>query len=446
MMFVNTNRSITSFEIMWFGQTISLIGSSMSGFALTIWAWKETGQATTMVLAGISGLIPSMLVGLVAGVLIDRWDRKWVMIVSDLAAGLSSVMILLLYSTGHLQIGYLYLTSAIAGAAGTFQYLAYTASITLMLPKEQYARASGLQSLSQYGSKIGAPIIAGILITIIGISGILLIDIVTFLFAVSTLLFIHVPNPTQTSEAKASRGTFLQEAAVGFRYIFGRPGLLGLLLIILSFSTAESLGYPLIVPMILARTGNNELILGTVQSVLGIGGVIGAVLLTIWGGPRRKVYGVLVGVALTGLLGDALMGIGQSLPVWLTAAIFLEVFIPIFYGSYQAIWQSKIGPEVQGRVFAARDLMVNIAQPISMILTGLLSDRVLEPALMPNGSLAPTLGGLVGTGPGAGMGLLLVIAGLLSTLAGLAGFAFASVREVEIRLPDYQPMTESVVP
>ncbi len=440
---MNSNRYLTAFGIMWFGQTISLIGTSMSSFALMIWVWKETGQATATVLTGISGLIPSLIVGLVTGVLIDRWDRKWVMLLSDLAAGVSTVIIFLLFSSQQLQVWHLYVTSAIAGAAGTFQYLAYSASITLMIPKSQYARASGLQSLSEYGSKIGAPIIAGILIGIIGVSGILLIDLVTFLFAATTLLLIHVPNPTQTPQAKATRGTFLQEAVIGFRAIFARPGLLGLLVILLSFTTAESLGYPLILPMILARTGNNELILGTVQSVLGIGGVIGAILLTIWGGPRRKVYGVLVGVALTSLLGDSLMGLGQSLPVWVIAAIFLEVFIPVLYGSYQAIWQAKIEPEIQGRVFAARDLMVHIAQPIAMILTGLLVDKLFEPALMPNGSLAPIFGGLVGTGSGAGMGLLLVIAGLLSALAGLAGFAISSIREVEIHLPDHQPVTES---
>jgi DHA3 family macrolide efflux protein-like MFS transporter len=186
-------------------------------------------------------------------------------------------------------------------------------------------------------------------------------------------------------------------------------------------------------------------VLGSVQSVLGVGGVIGAVLLTVWGGPRRKIYGVLIGLALTGLLGDTLMGVGQSLAVWLTAAIFLEVFIPIFYGSYQAIWQSKVAPETQGRVFAARELMVNITQPISMILTGILSDKVFEPALMPTGSLTPVLGGLVGSGPGAGMGLLLVIAGILSASAGLAGFAFSAVREVETQLPDFQDLTESAM-
>jgi len=313
-----------------------------------------------------------------------------------------------------------------------------------MLPKAQYARASGLQALSQYGAKIGAPLIAGVLIGIIGISGILLIDIVTFLFAVGTLLLIHIPNPTRTQKAEESRGTFFQEAIFGFRYILQRPGLLGLMLIILSFVTAESLGYPLIVPMILARTGGNEIVLGTVQSVLGVGGVIGAVLLTLWGGPRRKVYAVLIGVALTGLLGDALMGIGQSLSVWLAAAIFLEVFIPTFFGSYEAIWQAKVEPAIQGRVFAARNLMSSILEPVSMIATGILSDKVFEPALMPSGSLTPILGGLVGSGPGAGMGLMLVIAGVLSALAGIAGFAFSAVREVELRLPDFQEVAEEV--
>ncbi len=440
---MNSKRSITSFGIMWFGQTVSLIGTSMSNFALMIWIWKATGQATSTVLAGVSGLIPSIIIGLVAGVLIDRWDRKRVMIFSDLAAGLSTVMIFVLYSSGQLQVWHLYVTAAIDGAAGTFQYLAYSASITLMLPKEHYARASGLQALSQYGAKIGAPIIAGILIIVIDISGILLIDIITFLFAVITLLFIHVPNPTKTARAKTTRGTFFQEAVVGFRYIFARPGLLGLLLIILAFLTSESLGYPLILPMLLARTGNNEIILGTVQSVLGVGGVIGAVLLTIWGGPRRKVYSVLIGVALTGLFGDALMGVGQSLPIWLIAAVCLEIFIPTLFGSYEALWQSKIEPEIQGRVFAARDLMANIIRPFSTILTGILSDKVFGPALMPNGSLAPILGGLVGTGPGAGMGLLLIIAGLLSASAGLAGFAFSAVRHVEEQLPDYQLVIET---
>jgi hypothetical protein len=189
--------------------------------------------------------------------------------------------------------------------------------------------------------------------------------------------------------------------------------------------------------MLLARTGGDEAIVGSVQAMLGIGGVIGAVLLTAWGGPRRKIHGVLIGLALTGLLGDALMGLGQSLPVWLAAAFFLEVFIPTLFGSYQAIWQAKVAPELQGRVFAARRILSTAADPIAMILTGVLSDRVFEPALMPGGGLTPLFGGLVGVGAGAGMGLLLVLAGIGSGLAGLMGYLFRSVREVETQLPDH---------
>src|SRR5262249_45000517 len=149
-----------------------------------------------------------------------------------------------------------------------------------------------------------------------------------------------------------------------------------------------SLGYPLIAPMILARTGGNEAILGTVQAFLGVGGVIGGILVSIWGGPKRRIHAVLIGLALTGLLGDALMGVGQTLIVWIIAALFLEVFIPIIIGAHISIWQSKVSPDVQGRVFAARSLMTNIAEPVSMLFAGLAADKILEPAFSPGGALA----------------------------------------------------------
>jgi MFS transporter, DHA3 family, macrolide efflux protein len=433
----NVTPGMRAFGIVWFGQLISQMGTAMSRFALMIWVWEQTGQATATMLTGVSATIPSILLSFVAGTLVDRWDRKWVIIASDLAAGVSTIAILILFSTDNLQLWHLYVMAAVAGGAGTFQHLAYSASISLMLPKEQYARASGLNSLSVYGSKIGAPLLAGLLIGVVGLAGILLIDIITFLFAVGALLVIRIPKPPR-SEAHGERRHLLHESMLGFRYIFARRGLLGLLVIALVFSAAESFGYPLILPMILARTGGDEVALGSVQAMLGVGGVIGAVLLTAWGGPRRKIHGVLIGLALTGLLGDALMGIGQSLPAWLAAAFFLEVFIPTMLGSYQAIWQSKVAPEFQGRVFAARTIIATAAEPVAMILTGVLSDRVFEPALMPGGSLTPILGGLVGTGAGAGMGLLLVLAGVGSGLAGLAGYAFRPIREVEAQLPDHQ--------
>jgi hypothetical protein len=176
---------------------------------------------------------------------------------------------------------------------------------------------------------------------------------------------------------------------------------------------------------------------------MGVGGVLGGLILVAWGGPKRRIHGIFLGLLLTGLLGDALMGLGQTLAVWLIAGFCLEVFIPTVIGSDQSIWRSKIPPHIQGKVFAANGLIMNIAEPTSMILAGLLVDRVLEPGMMPDGKLAPLLGGLVGTGPGAGMGLLLVICGLLSAIAGVSGYLFRSARQIEMLLPDHDTVTNT---
>ncbi len=437
-MFKAQPTGMRAFVIIWGGQLVSTVGTAMSRFALLIWLWERTHQATAMTLVGISMAVPSLLITPFAGALVDRWNRKRVMMISDLIAGLGSVAILLLYTAGNLQIADLYVVAGAAAVAGQFQSLAYTAATTTLIPKDQYARASGMISLSQYASQIGAPILAGILVTVIGIQGVLLIDIITFVFAVSVLLVIPVPQPEAT--APEERKSLLHESLFGFRYIFQRPSFVGLLAVYFAFNAAESLGYPLIAPMILARTGSNEVILGTVQSVMGIGGVIGGILLTVWGGPKRRIHGIWLSLMLTGLLGDALMGTGQMLPVWLVAGFFLEVFIPTMLGSNSSIWQSKVPPEVQGRVFAARGLVTSIADPLSLALGGILADRLFEPAMMPDGNLTPILGGLVGTGPGAGMGVMLVICGLLSAFSGLAGYAIPAVRHVEDILPDYVPV------
>lgn len=433
----NTRSGTSAFIMIWLGQVVSMLGTSMSRFALMIWVWDQTGQATSMVLIGVFSSIPSLLLQLLAGALVDRWNRRLVMMVTDTIAGLSTVAILLLYQAGSLQLWHLYVAAAIAGGLGTFQYLAYSTAITTMLPKSQYARAGGMVSLGQYASHIGAPILAGILLARIGIAGVLLIDIVTFLVAVGALLVVHIAQPA--AEPHETRRPLWRDSVYGFRYIAQRPGLLGLTLIFFAFSMAESLGYPLIAPMILARTANDEITLGTVLSVLGLGGVIGGALMSAWGGPKHRIHAILIGLILTGLLGDALMGLARSLPAWIVAAIFLELFIPFVVGSSQSIWQSKVPPEAQGRVFAARGLVSSIAEPISMALAGLLADRVLEPAMMSGGSLAATFGGLVGTGKGAGMALLLIFCGVTSALAGLAGYAFEAVRKVEDRLPDHEP-------
>lgn len=188
--------------------------------------------------------------------------------------------------------------------------------------------------------------------------------------------------------------------------------------------------------MILARTGNNAVTLGSVMSAAGAGGVAGSLVLSVWGGPKRRIRGVLFGLIFVGLVTSCL-GLMSNLFMWMLTAFALTFLVPTINGSSQAIWQTKVAPDVQGRVFSARLLIAQVGAPVSMLLAGPLADRVFEPAMSSNGSLAPVFGSFVGIGSGSGMALLFVLAGLLSALTGLAGYFFKVIRNAETLLPDY---------
>lgn len=264
-----------------------------------------------------------------------------------------------------------------------------------------------------------------------------MIDFVTFLIAIGTLLLIHIPQPSISKEGAKSRGNLWKESIYGFRYIFQRPSLLGLQLIFFCLNLFISFATTVFSPMILALTGNNANVLGIIQSTLGLGGMIGSIVLSFWGGPKRKIHGVLMGMTIS-MLGMILFSLGRSTDIWAITAFFTMFFIPFINGSSQAIWQSKVPPDVQGRVFATRSLIAQISMPVSMLLAGPLVDHVFEPALMSEGYLAPLFGGLVGTGQGAGMSLMFVIAGVVGIIISLGGYTFQVVRNIEDILPDHE--------
>lgn len=434
---------MSGFTIVWVGQVISFLGSGMTWFALTIWAWEITGQATALALVAFFAFGPTVLLSPVAGALVDRWNRKLVMMLSDLAAGLSTVVVLILYASGNLQIWHLYAAGAFAGAFQAFQFPAYSAAVTMMLPKEQYTRASGMLSLAENASGVFAPIMAGVLLGPIGITGIMAIDVFTFLVAIGALLLVHVPQPAATEAGVEARGSLLKESAYGFRYIYERKGLLSLLLIFLAVNLIFSLSYTVLSPMILARTANNEVALGTVRSVMGIGGVAGGLLLSAWGGPKRKIHGVLLGMAISSVTGTIVLGMGQDLAIWSLGAFFSTFLMPIINGSSQAIWQAKVAPDVQGRVFSVRRLIAQVSAPLAILLSGPLADHVFEPAMKAGGSLVYSFGSLVGTGPGAGMSLMFVLTGVFGGFLGLVGYLFPEVRDVEDILPDHDAVPVS---
>jgi len=434
-----SSRTMFTFTMICVGQFFSLLGTAMTGFALAVWAWEITGQATALALVGFFSFAPIVLVSPVAGALVDRWNRKLTMMFSDLAAGVSTLAVLLLYTTGNLQIWHLYVTNAFAAAFQAFHFPAYSAAVTTMVPKEQYGRASGMLSLAQNVSGVFAPVAAAIVLGIIGINGVLTVDLVTLLVAVSILLIVRIPRPAVTEAGLQSRGSIWKESIYGFRYIYARRSLLGLLLIFFSFNLISTFGFTLLAPMILARTANNAVILGSVLSATGAGGVVGSILLSIWGGPKRKIKGVLFGLIIVGII-SSFLGVGSDLTLWLPTAFLLTFLVPTINGSSQAIWQAKVAPDVQGRVFSSRLLIAQISSPVSMLIAGPLADRVFEPAMASTGSLAPVFGTFVGVGAGSGMALMFVATGILAATTGLVGYTIPVIRNAEDILPDHDTL------
>ncbi len=433
-------QGFPAFTLVWAGQLISVLATQMSGFALSIWIFERTNSATALGLAQVFFITPFLIISPIAGAMVDRYDRKWMMALSDLSAGVATLALLGLQAFGSLEVWHLYAAALLQGLGNAFQWPAYSAAISLMVPKEQLGRANGMMSLIEAGPAVIAPFAAGALLPFIGLTGVLTADVVTFVLAVVSLVLVVIPPAPVSIAGAQARGSIWSEAAFGFRYIFARPGLLGLQLVFFIGNLLFGMIGTLAQPFILSRTGNDALALGTVMGIGAIGGVGGAVLMSAWGGFKRRVHGIFGGwiVAAIGML---IVGLSTGLPGWIIGSIIAFGVGPIMNASSQAIWQSKVEPDVQGRVFSARRLISWFASPISPIIAGLLADRALEPAMQPGGALVPIFGGLVGVGPGAGMAVLFVILAALTALVGIAGYSIPAVREVETRLPDALPTT-----
>ncbi len=435
-------RGMFAFILVWIGQVISILGSSMTGFGLTIWMYQQTQSATALALMQVAFITPFLLLSPIAGVMVDRYNRKLMMMVSDLAAGLATMTLLVLFATGHMQFWFLYVAQVLNGIGNTFQWPAYSAAISTMVSKEQYGRANGMMSLLDGGPGVLAPLLAGALLPFIKIQGIMLIDVATFIVAIGALLIVFVPQPQKTEEGKKGAGNIWKESGYGFKYIFSRPSLLGLQIIFLFGNLFAGIGWAIYAPMVLAKTHSNSLIFGSVQTAGAIGGIAGGLIMSAWGGFKRRVHGVLAGHMLAGLT-SAVVGIASGLPIWIPFMVLTTALVPLINTSNQSIWQSKVAPDLQGRVFSARRLIAWVTNPISPIIGGTLSDYVLEPAMKNHTALAHLFGPLFGTGAGSGMGLLFFLCGLGVASVGLFGYFVHPIRQAESILPDHDELKKA---
>lgn len=438
----NTNRpsGMTGLTIVLAGQAVSILASGMTGFSLAIWVFQRTSSATSLGIMQSAFVLPYLLVIPLAGVMVDRYNRKLMMMVSDLSAGLGSLAILILLTTNNLQVWHFYVINVLIGLGNAFQWPAYSAAITTMVPKEQYGRANGMVSFVQAGPGVVAPLLAGALLPVIGLDGILLIDIATFVLAIGMLMLVHVPQPVKTVEGQAGKGSLLKEAAFGFQYIFKRPSLLGF--VVMLFFANLFLGFPnsVHVPLILSRTGNDSLILGAVETAGAIAWTLGSVLMSAWGGPKRRIHGVLLGWTLYCAGGNIIFGLGRGLGVWIPSILVAGIGSSIGIATAQAILQVKVAPDVQGRVFSARRLLTWFPDTFTPVLGGLLADHVMEPAMQNGGWMSRLFGWMAGTDPGSGMAVMMVVFGVLTILALMSGYIFPQIRNMETLMPDHDTL------
>jgi MFS family permease len=430
-----TSQGTRTFLIIWIGQLVSLVGSQLTAFALGVWVYDETRSVLWLALTQIAFSTPQVLFSPWAGVLADRWNRRTVMIVSDVGAGLAVLAAGILYLTDRLQPWMVIPLNFWMAAFIALMWPAYTASITLLVPKEQYGRANGFVQLGEALTQIAGPAVAGVLYVTIRLGNMALIDFATYLFAATLMiLFVRIPNPPRTEHEGQAKKSVLQEMRFGWEYIQARKGLLALLLYFFSLNFLGGIISPLFTPLILDNWEAN--VLGYLSTIMGVGMLVGTLVMSAWGGGKRKVF-TLLGAGLVGSLFVAVMGIRISIPLLAVCGFGFMFTIPLMNASSQAIWQAKVAPEVQGRIFALRRTIAWSSQIVAPLLAAPLADYVFKPGMTEGGVLAAVFGPIFGVGENHGIGVLISVLGVAMTILCALTFFNPYIRNVEIDLPDH---------
>jgi MFS transporter, DHA3 family, macrolide efflux protein len=429
-------RGVWIFSIIWLGRLVFVLGSSLTGFALGIWVYQRTGSATQFGFIAFCGVLPSILFSPLAGALVDRWNHRWTMILSDIGAGLIALIIFLLLVTGRFEVWHIYVVSALLSTFSAFQWPAYTAATTLLVPKQYLGRAGGMVQMEQGIVQLVAPMLGGLLLEIIQLQCIVLLEMAACLFALVTLLSVRFPRASATPAGESDKGSLLHEVAYGWTYLTSQPGLLGLLMFFAVSNFLSGIVGILFGPLVLSFASPS--VFGTLLSIAGIGMLIGSLVMSVWGGPQRRIHAVF-SVMLLGGLCILIAGSSPSILVVGIAAFLFFAGMPILIACTQVIFQEKVAPYIQGRIFALRGAIMNASLPLAYLVAGPLADYVFEPLMVPEGPLAGSVGQLIGVGPGRGIGLMFMVMGTLTVIVTVIAYLYPRLRLVEDELPDAIP-------
>jgi MFS transporter, DHA3 family, macrolide efflux protein len=427
------SQGVAAFVVIWFGQLISSFGSGLTSFGLGVYLYQATGSATLFALNSFFYVLPLGLVQLAAGALVDRWDRRRVLILSDAGQALLSLLIALLLAANQLAAWHIYLLSALSAVLRAFAGPAYEASVAVLVPKQHLSRAAGMGQINLAFANLVTPALAGFLVLTIGLAAVVWIDLGTFLVAIITLLAVKIPHPQSMSVGNQARSSLLHDMLDGWRYLQERPGLIGMNMLSYLHDFFVNAALVLTVPLVLAFAHADAV--GGVLAAGGAGLLVGGALISMWGGPSRLIALYLIAIAFDGLALIVMGGSSNLLVVAIGRFLFFIGFA-IYAGMLRALLQRTVPPAIQGRVFGTIGALAMLTEAPAYPVAGFLADWIFEPLMAGGGFVQRTLGSVIGSGPGRGIGLLYIVMGLCLLGVAAAGALSPAIRRLEEIVPD----------
>lgn len=415
------DNNFKKYIIFWLSQSVSQLGSAMTAFTLVLWAYTVHHSALSVSLMTFCNYVPYIIVSLFAGTFVDRHNKKTIMLSADSIAACGTVVIWALVLCGSLQLWHIYVVNILIGSMNAFQSPASGVAIGKMVPKEKLANVSGMNSFSNNLITVLTPALAAGIYSLAGLGAVLAIDILSFIFAFLVLLLaiqISEDEPDKREYQSIFRGCregflFLRENSLIMRIVFTMA-----LLNFFSRLTYENI----LSPMILARSGDNSMVLGIVNALIGAGGIVGGLIVSTEKKPKDHIKMIYVSAAISFLFGDLLMGIGRTPVLWCIAGIAASLPIPFIMAGQNVIMYTSVPEQMQGRIFAVRNAIQYSTIPVGILLGGYLADYVFEPFLSGSSTLAGLLQTVVGTGTGSGMAVMFLCTGTFGCLFSIVSY------------------------
>ncbi len=407
----HVENGLKNFYVLWITQSLSQLGSAMTGFALTLWLYEKTGSALSTAALTICTYAPYVIMSIFAGAISDKFDKKKTMLVCDAVAALGTVLVLVLYKTDLLSVWHLYAVNAFSGIMNTVQQPASEVAYTLVTPKNFYQKTSGLQSLSRSLISIGNPLLASALYGLAGFEAVIAVDLSSFAVAFAALLFF-IKLPEISSELDSEKNV-LNLAKEGLRFLRDNPMPLNIIFFMSGVNLISSAFNATLPAQVIPRYGNA--MLGIVTSCSGIAMAAGSIIATFMPKPKDRVRVIFLTMLFSLGTENFLLAFSRNPVVWCLAQILGWIFVPVMGANQNVIMRNVVPLELQGRVYACRNTLQFFTIPIGLALGGFMVDNVCEPFMAAKSS-GGILAGLFGSGKGSGAALMMFILGVTGTV------------------------------